>query len=147
MAEFSFKIEVNAPVDVVFDIYADPVYENKWKGDLELKELISGKADEVGARFKCKHKDIGSIKDFFVIEELYSYKKNEEHAVRIRDKDGEESRQVKFHQEEDLTIMEVTLRCRNKNFLSRISKDYLFMFIHKRVSYDYFQKLKRIIEA
>ncbi|MFC1555921.1 SRPBCC family protein [candidate division KSB1 bacterium] len=146
MAKFNYKLEINAPVDVVFDIYSDPKYENKWISDCEMKELISGKVDEAGARFKFTRKSFGKLDGEEVIEELTAYKKNELHAVKVISDRGDSSLEVKFHQSGDVTIMNIAAKLRSKNFWIRNFIDPLYLYLYKVNYIRDLQRFKKIVE-
>jgi hypothetical protein len=47
-----FEIEINVPQEKLAEMFADPEKYRKWMGDLEGYEIISGKPETVGSKYR-----------------------------------------------------------------------------------------------
>lgn len=139
----SYEMEVDSPVEEVFEAFLDVDRLSEWASSVKSVELISGKRREVGAKYKLVINRHGEDLEF--IEEITEFKQNEVFGYKLEGKDICSNNRITFRVENGQTLVTGTTVTRGKHAIAKSMLPFKTksMETRRKTSYD---KLKAMVE-
>ncbi len=142
------SVEIDAPLAKTWAIFNDPANMEKWMSTDQMKfesiELISGKENEVGSKYKLVMTDRGNRVE--MIETVMAYEFQKRFAFNLKDDFADFNLDISFKEDNGKTIVtEVNSGGIELPFFSKVMV-YMFRGMIKAQKEEMYGQLKELVE-
>ncbi len=111
--EYTNRVEIDRPADVVWDYFADASKAKDWIRGLKSMELIEGQPNTPGAKFKMEFEDDG--RQITMTETVKTWKPREEFAFKLENEVMISDTTVRFTEQNGKTTVVQTVNAQGGN--------------------------------
>ena len=143
MAEVITQISIERPVADVFGAFLEPDKLLRWRGGLERVEQLSGQRDQTGG--KCRLHFSESGRDYELLEEIVTCRRNEEYVYRLVHHAMRFETQVTFTPRQTATSVRLHTRIRGRRLFWKLLLLFIRPVLRRQQEQDC-QRLKNYCE-